>query len=97
MNREIDRLEKLEVHTAHVEAAYKALAMHRAAKFVDRPDSGRTAGEGMALKISPRRRYAVPGAKIGSITLATAVAQAKRDARPSPTSSASAPFRSDRG
>ena len=82
VNREIDRLQKLEVRTAHVEAAHKALAMHRAGKFADRPASGQTGGEGMRAKVSSRRRYVVPGAKIGSIVRATARAQAKRDARP---------------
>ena len=82
VNREIDRLQKLEVRTAHIEAAHKALAMHRAGKFADRPAPGQTAGEGMRAKVSSRRRYVVPGAKIGSIVRTTAVAQAKRDARP---------------
>ena len=82
VNREIDRLQKLEVRTAHIEVAHKALAMHRAGKFADRPAPGETAGEGMRAKVSPRRRTMVPGAKIGSIVRATAVAQAKRDARP---------------
>jgi len=82
VNREVDRVQKLQVRTAHVEAAHKALAMHRAAKFADRPAPGQTAGEGMRAKVSSRRRYVVPGAKIGSIVRATAVAQAKRDARP---------------
>jgi hypothetical protein len=82
VNREIDRLDKLKARSAHVEAAHTALAMHRASKFVHHPNSGRTASEGMALKTSPRRRYVVPGARIGSVVRATAVAQAKRDARP---------------
>jgi hypothetical protein len=82
VNRELDRLQKLATRTAHIEAAHKALAMHRAAKFADRPDSGQTSGEGMRAKVSPRRRYVVPGSRIGSIVRATAVAQAKRDARP---------------
>ena len=82
VNREIDRLHKLEARTALVESAHKALAMHRAGKFADRPAPGQTAGEGMRAKVSSRRRYVVPGARIGSIVRATAVAQAKRDARP---------------
>jgi hypothetical protein len=36
----------------------------------------------MRAEVSPRRRYVVPGAKVGSILRATARAQAKRDARP---------------
>ena len=82
VNRELDRLQKLAMRTAHIEAAHKALAMHRAAKFADRPASGQTAGEGMRAKVGPRRRTVVPGSRIGSIVRATAVAQAKRDARP---------------
>ena len=82
VNREIDRLHKLEARTALVESAHKALAMHRAGKFADRPAPGQTSGEGMRAKVSSRRRYVVPGARIGSIVRATAVAQAKRDARP---------------
>src|SRR5262245_23663771 len=82
VNKEIDRLRKLEVRTAHIEAAHKALAMHRAGKFADRPAPDPTAGEGMRAKVSPRRRYVVPGAKVGRSLRATVVAQAKRDARP---------------
>src|SRR5215470_10293093 len=36
VNREIDRMEKLEARTAHVEAARRALAMRRAAQFPPR-------------------------------------------------------------
>ena len=61
MNREIDRLQKLEARTAHIEAAHKALALHRAGKFADRPAPGQTAGEGMRANVSRRRRYVVSG------------------------------------
>jgi hypothetical protein len=81
VNRELDRLHKLEARNATVAAAHKALAMHRAAKFVHHPEAGKAAGEGMRPRTSVRKRYVVPGAKIGSILRATAVAQAKRDAR----------------
>jgi hypothetical protein len=81
VNRELDRLAKLDARNANIEAAHKALAMHRAANFVHHPDPGKTAGGGMQPKTSTRKRYVVPGAKIGSILRATAVKQAKRDAR----------------
>src|SRR5262249_997765 len=81
INKELDRLHKLEARTAHVEAARAALAQHRAAKFVHHPLPGPTPHEGMQpLARIPRRRR-VPGSKIGSISQATKVAQAIRDAR----------------
>ena len=81
VNKELDRLHKLEARTAHVEAARNALALHRAAKFVHHPAAGRTAHEGMQPRAAARRRTRVPPAKIGSISQATKVAQAIRDAR----------------
>jgi hypothetical protein len=81
INRELDRLHKLEARTAHVEAARAALARHRAAKFVHHPPAGPTPDVGMQPRASTRRRTIVPGSKIGSISQATKVAQAIRDAR----------------
>jgi len=81
VNRELERLHKLEARDANVEAAHKALALRRAANFVHHPDAGKSADAGMRPKTSKRRRYVIPGAKIGSILRATAVAQAKKDAR----------------
>src|SRR5262249_35546601 len=40
VNREIDRMHKLEARAAHVEAARRALAIRRAAQFPARPPSG---------------------------------------------------------
>ena len=80
VNREIDRMHKLEAR-AHVEAARRALAMRRAAQFPARPPSGDTASEGMRALPSRRRRTRVPPAKIGSVSQATKNAQAARDAR----------------
>jgi hypothetical protein len=81
VNREIDRMHKLEARTAHVEAARRALAMRRAAQFPARPPSGDTANDGMRAMPSRRRRTRVPPAKIGSVSQATKNAQAARDAR----------------
>jgi hypothetical protein len=81
VNKEVDRLQKLEARVAHVEAARAALAQYRAAKFVHHPPAGSTPYEGMQPRASLRRRTRVPGSKIGSISQATKVFQAIRDAR----------------
>jgi hypothetical protein len=81
VNREIDRLEKLEMRTAHIEAARRALAMRRAAQFPPRPSTGDTRSEGMRALPSHRRRTRVPPARVGSASQATKDAQAARDAR----------------
>ncbi|MBV8752839.1 MAG: hypothetical protein JO328_08265 [Hyphomicrobiales bacterium] len=79
VNREIHRMEKLEVRTAHIEAARRALAMRRAAQFPPRPPAGDTPSEGMHPLPSRRRRTHVHPARIA--TQATRHAQAARDAR----------------
>jgi hypothetical protein len=81
VNREIDRMQKLEARTAHIEDARRALAMRRAAQFPPRPPPGDTASEGMRALPSQRRRTRVPPAKIGSVLQATKNAQTARDAR----------------
>jgi hypothetical protein len=81
VNRELSRLHNLAVRTAHVEAAWKALALHRAANFIPYPPANAAANEGMVPKASIRRRKIVTGAKIGRVSQATKVAQAVRDAR----------------
>src|SRR5262245_47736507 len=81
VNKEVDRLHKLEARVAHVEAARAALAHHRAAKFVHHPPAESNPHEGMQPRVGIRRRTRVPGSKIGSISQATKVAQAIRDAR----------------
>jgi hypothetical protein len=81
VNREIDRMGRLEARAEHVEAARTALAMRRAAQFqppllnTDKPR------EGMLPLPHRRRRTTVPPSKIGSISQATKNAQAARDAR----------------
>lgn len=81
VNKELDRLHKLEARTTHVETAHAALAQLRAAKFVRRPPAGDTPHAGMQPRVSTRRRSRVPGSRIGSISKATKVAQAIRDAK----------------
>jgi hypothetical protein len=81
VNKELSRLHNLAARTAHVEAARKALALHRAANFTAYPPAGATADEGMVPKASSRRRKVTSGAKIGQVSQATKVAQAIRDAR----------------
>src|SRR5499426_2891635 len=80
VNREIDRMQKLEARTAHIEAARRALAMRRAAQFPARLPTENTAGEGMRALPSRRRHIRVPPAMIGRASRATKTAQAIRDA-----------------
>jgi hypothetical protein len=81
VNREIDRMHKLEARTAHIEAARRALAMRRAAQFSTRPPTVDTPSEGTRALPDRRRRTRVPPARIGSVSQATKNAQAGRDAR----------------
>jgi len=81
INRELERLHKLEARATHIEAARAALARHRAAKFVHHPAAGLTPRDGMQPRVRIRRHSRVPGSKVGSISQATKVAQAMRDAR----------------
>ena len=81
VNREIDRLQKLEARAAHMEAARRALAMRRAAQFPERLPPEDTPGEGMRALPNRRRRAQVPPAMIGRTSQATKKAQAIRDAR----------------
>jgi hypothetical protein len=81
VNREINRMQKLEARTAHMEAARRALAMRRAAQFPPGPPAGDTSNEGMRGLPSQRRRTRVPPAKIGRVSQATKNAQAARDSR----------------
>jgi hypothetical protein len=81
LNKELARLHNLAVRTAHVDAARRALALHRAANFTTYPPAGATANNGMILKPSTRRRKIVTGARVGRVSQATKVAQAIRDTR----------------
>ena len=80
VSKEINRMQKLDVRAAHVEAARRALAMRRAAQFPPRPATGDMAGEGMHPSPNERRRTRVPPARIGRVSQATKNAQAARDA-----------------
>jgi len=82
LNNEIKRTRYLEARAANVDAARRALAMRRAANFSVHPAAGDTANEGMTPRPSRRRMTKVPGKRIGSISQATKVAQARRDSRP---------------
>lgn len=81
INKELDRLRKLEAHSEHVDAAHRALALHRAKKFTHRPAPGDTPQHGMQPLESSRRRTKVSPSKVGSISQATKVAQAIRDSK----------------
>lgn len=81
VNREIERMRILEARTSHVDAARRALALHRSAKFEAAPASDPRPGKGMQPLPSSRRRRIVPGSQIGSVSQATKVAQAIRDNR----------------
>lgn len=81
VNKELDRLRKLEARGSTVEAAHRALALKRANKFVHHPSSDKTPDEGMNPINNPRRRTKVPPDQIGSVSQRTKNAQARRDAR----------------
>ena len=82
INKELDRLRKLEARDTHVEAARRALALRRAEKFVHHPAAGATANDGMQPNARVvRRRTTIPPRMIGSISQATKVAQAIRDSK----------------
>jgi hypothetical protein len=81
VNKELSRIQALEALTANVEAARRALALHRAAQFVPYPPAGQTAHEGMRPLPSRRRRTSVAREKIGRVSQATKIAQAVRDSR----------------
>ena len=81
VNKEITRRRNFAARAAQGEAAYRALAMRRAAQFPPRAAPGSTTHEGMCPLPSQRRRTRVPQARIGSISQATRIAQAAHDAR----------------
>jgi hypothetical protein len=85
VNRELKRMRVIEARTAHVDAARRALAQHRAAKFAEvpgsQPGSAPTAGKGMQPIASTRWRRIIPGSQVGSVSQATKVAQAIKDGR----------------
>jgi hypothetical protein len=80
VNKEAARIRKLEARATNIEAAHRALAL-RAANFRTYPATDDTANEGMRPLPSQHRRTRVPPRRIGSISQATKVAQARHDAR----------------
>jgi hypothetical protein len=81
VNGEVDRLQKLEERTAHVEAARRALTMRRAAQFLPRPPARDASSEGMKALQSQRRPRGVSPAKNGRVSKSTKDAQAARASR----------------
>jgi hypothetical protein len=81
VNKELARIAKLAARTANVDAAWRALALRRAAQFASYPPPGETAHEGMRPLPSRRRRTSVDREKIGRASQATKIAQAARDSR----------------
>jgi hypothetical protein len=81
VNKEIERIRSAEAREANVAAAKRALALRRAANFTTYPTAGNTANTGMISRPSRRRMTKMSRKRIGSISQATKVNQAKRDSR----------------
>ncbi|MFT3732366.1 MAG: hypothetical protein QM780_13270 [Hyphomicrobium sp.] len=81
VKKERARHYNLEANASHVEAAHRALALHRRNKFTHHPTAEPAAGAGQHDKGGAPRRKRTPGSKVGSILKANARAQAKRDQR----------------
>ena len=82
VKKERARLHHLDVRAENVEAAHRALALHRASEFSHHPQAGPNASPGQKAKGGAPKRVRTPRGKIGSILKANARAQAKRDQRP---------------
>ncbi|MBY0561953.1 hypothetical protein [Hyphomicrobium sp.] len=82
VKKERARLHNLDVRAQNVEAAHRALALHRASQFTHHPQGDPTANPGQQAKGARPKRVRTPGSKVGSILKANARAQAKRDNRP---------------
>ncbi len=81
VNKELERQRILEARATHVDAARRALALQRSAKFHPAVVSDRTPNPGMQPQPSSKRRKIIPGSQIGSVSQSTKVAQAKKDNR----------------
>ncbi len=66
---------------AHAVAQMQAALARRQAATAHHPDAGMTPGGGLRAKTSTRGRTNVPPGRIGSVSQAGRVAQAKRDSR----------------
>ncbi len=81
VNKELERVRKLEAKTTHVDAARRALELHRTAKFHPIQVAEQTSNAGMKSHPSIKRRRIIPGSQIGSVSQQTKNAQAKKDNR----------------
>jgi hypothetical protein len=81
LNKEVKRSRNLEARAANVDAARRALAVRRAANFSIYPAAGGMASDGMNPRPSRRRMTKVSGKRIGGVSQATKVAQARRDSK----------------
>ncbi len=81
VQKELKRRRAVEARAANLEAARKALAMNRAAKFAHHPSGEVSPGEDFRPLPSRRPRFEVPRSRIGSISQHTKTSQAIRDAR----------------
>jgi len=81
VNKEVERQRKLEARATHIDAARRALELHRNAKFQPSSVTDRTPGPGMKSQPSIKRRRIIPGSQIGSVSQQTKNAQAKKDNR----------------
>ncbi|HYD14870.1 MAG TPA: hypothetical protein VEA77_00580 [Hyphomicrobium sp.] len=81
VNKELERQRRLKARTAHIDAARRALELHRNAKFHPTSVTDKTANAGMQSRPSIKRRKIIPGSQIGSVSQQTRNAQAKKDVR----------------
>lgn len=81
VNKELERVRKLEARNAHVDAARRALELRRNAKFHPTQMTDKTPNAGMTAQPSMKRRRIIPGSQVGSVSQATKNAQAKKDNR----------------
>jgi hypothetical protein len=81
VGKELTRQANLEARAANVEAARRALALHRASKFVHHPAPSPTAAPDVSSVPSRRRRHQVAPWHVGRVSQHTKSRQAARDAR----------------
>lgn len=81
VNGEVHRLEKMEAQAVHTAAARRALALRKSGEQFARPQNEPTPGRGTQAKPNKRGKSHIPGSQVGSVTKATARAQAAKDSR----------------
>jgi len=81
VGKELTRQANLDARVANAEAARRALALHRASKFVHHPSTSPTAAPDVSAVPSRRRRHRVAPGHIGRVSQHTKARQAARDAR----------------